>query len=227
MMHHMVKCHYCDKEFAKFPCLIKKSKRHFCSLTCYFQYQHEPKPLADTLEMFWAKVIHMPEGCWDWIGAMDGEGYPCSNENGQSIRAYIWIYKTILGPIPEGYEVDHLCHNRACVNPAHLEAVPPLVNHQRAIMGYKANWKAKQTHCHKGHLYDEANTRWIFDKKGNTAPTRVCRACVREYMRSYNIQRRQRLRENKLAEFPKHVVDAANRSEKSIANQFSGGDWDS
>lgn len=208
----IIKCHHCHKDFATFPCNIKDYKKHFCSQECYFRYKHEPKPLADIFERFWEKVIHMPEGCWDWIGGLDGGGYPCWKPNGKNIRAHVWIYKMILGPIPYGYEVDHLCSNRACVNPSHLEAVPPLINHRRAIMGYKPNWQSKQTHCRKGHPYDEENTRWTEGKNGHSAPTRVCRTCARETMRQIRKERK----------YLHHATEATNQSERSIASQFSG-----
>lgn len=81
------------------------------------------------------------------------------------------------GPIPDGLDLDHLCRNRACVNPAHLEPVTRQQNIQRSpLVGAK-------THCAKGHAYDEANTGWTKNHNGNLR--RWCRACgAEQYQRS-------------------------------------------
>ncbi len=107
-----------------------------------------------------------------WTGEIDKDGYgkfPVRSGQGRRKRwmAHRYAYAHMVGPIPEGWEVDHTCRNRACVLPAHLEAVTQKVNHDR--------WVAAITHCRRaGHLYDAANTG------RHTDGSRRCRACSRE-----------------------------------------------
>ena len=101
-------------------------------------------------------------GCWIWMGSLDSHGY------GQAAKriAHRVIYQHLLGPIPKGLELDHLCRVRCCVNPAHLEPVTKSVNQSRGA------WHNK-TQCAKGHLYDEQNTG------RRTNGNRYCITCQR------------------------------------------------
>jgi hypothetical protein len=83
-------------------------------------------------------------------------------------------YEAFIGPIPDGMTIDHLCRNRKCVNPSHLEAVPMRVNVLRGV-GVTAK-NAVKTHCVNGHEFNDQNT--YSDSKG-----RSCRACKRERFR--------------------------------------------
>jgi hypothetical protein len=85
-------------------------------------------------------------------------------------------YELLVGPIPEGLELDHLCRNTRCVNPEHLEPVTGRENLMRAVSSWAAKNAAK-THCPQGHPYDEENTK--VKRDGG----RACRACGREFMR--------------------------------------------
>jgi len=97
------------------------------------------------------------------------------------------MYEHFVGPIPDGFHIDHLCRNRACANPAHLEAVPPRVNILRGV-GMSAI-HARQTHCVNGHPFDAENTLILPDGE------RCCRTCNRERQR----QRNARLRAQRCA----------------------------
>lgn len=74
-------------------------------------------------------------GCWTWTGARMTCGYGTltAEQNGKTVLAHRWSYQYFVGEIPDGYHVDHLCRNRACVNPEHLEPVPPGVNIRRGV----------------------------------------------------------------------------------------------
>lgn len=107
-------------------------------------------------------------GCWVWQGTLQPNGYGMISLGGRGDGiGYIHrvSYTLFVGPIPEGLVIDHLCRNRACCNPEHLEPVTQLENTHRGI-GH-----GSETHCPQGHPYDEANT--IHRRDGR----RRCRAC--------------------------------------------------
>lgn len=79
-----------------------------------------------------------PDGCWNWSGALDNTGYGRIRIGGRLELAHRWTYETLVGPIPAGLHVDHLCRNRACVNPDHLEPVTQAENHRRGVDAARA-----------------------------------------------------------------------------------------
>ena len=87
---------------------------------------------------FWAKVCVMPSGCWEWTARRDHNGYgrfrigSLTDGSRQMVFAHRLAYETLIGPIAEGLESDHLCRNRACVWPTHIEPVTRSVNVQRS-----------------------------------------------------------------------------------------------
>ena len=132
------------------------------------------------VDRFWAKVMFEPmSGCWLWTGGLTDRGYPVhwvnndGRKDSKDVRAHRYAYELAIGPIPAELEQDHLCRNRACVNPLHLEPVTHAVNIGR---------KPVTTHCKHGHEYTEVNI--LVNRLGR----KVCRACkaVRdlEYRRS-------------------------------------------
>ena len=88
---------------------------------------------AAEIERFIPKILFAESGCWLWQAAHGQNGYPIFRRsvNGSLILAHRYAYRYWNGPIPTGYEIDHLCFVPACVNPDHLEAVPPKVNKAR------------------------------------------------------------------------------------------------
>lgn len=127
---------------------------------------------ADREARFWNKVDkHGPlwngTYCWLWMGACAGRGYGHLLTGGQWKYAHRFAYELLIGPIPIGLTLDHLCRVLLCVNPFHLEAVTCQENLRRGI-GH-----GSETHCPQGHPYDAVNT--YRDKLGK----RSCRACWR------------------------------------------------
>ncbi len=132
-------------------------------------------------QRIWSKVEKTP-GCWLWKGARHTEGYGILKINRRDYRAHRLTYAILVGPIPDGLELDHLCRNRAYVNPEHLEAVTRKENILRGESGSARN--ARKTHCHNGHPLTGDNLR--FKKDG----ARVCLTCLRVRDRSGYARRR-------------------------------------
>lgn len=77
--------------------------------------------------------VVLPNGCWRWVGAMRENGYGALGFNGRVRQAHRIYYERARGPVPASLDLDHLCRNRWCVNPDHLEPVPRHVNAWRGV----------------------------------------------------------------------------------------------
>jgi len=111
------------------------------------------------LERFMAKVIKHPSGCWEWTGSLTTNGYGWFWDGNKKVRAHRFSYEQAKGIIPIGLELDHLCRNKKCVNPNHLEAITRGENIKRGILPFVMKLKAlARTHCPHGHPYNKKNT---------------------------------------------------------------------
>ena len=136
--------------------------------------------LDEMAPRFWARVAKAgPDDCWEWTAVRDRHGYGQVYFDGKTHRAHRLALRLSGIELVPGMDTDHLCRNRACVNPRHLEQVTHRTNAQRGEAG--AHERAK-THCPKGHAYDEANT--YLRRKGHRIE-RGCRACLRLRTRAY------------------------------------------
>lgn len=142
-------------------------------------------PQVSTFPRFWSKVsIGAPNDCWLWIAQISLGGYGVFWFENRGQSAHRVVYKLLIGPIPEGLSIDHLCRVRRCVNPHHLEPVTQKENALRGVSPWARN--AHKTHCPQGHVYNQTNTRIV-------AGSRYCRECGRARCRSYYRRKKQEM----------------------------------
>jgi hypothetical protein len=135
------------------------------------------------MERFWSKVnlagpliSGMETRCWEWKATRNGDGYGSFWLLGSMRGAHRVAYELEREPIAAGMTLDHLCRNRCCVNPAHLDPVPLRVNVLRG--GGTGARNARKDRCPQGHRYTPDNT--YRSSRGD----RKCRTCTAERNRA-------------------------------------------
>lgn len=114
--------------------------------------------------------------CWTWLGRRDRHGYGLWGQN----LVHRLAYEALVGFIPLGLQMDHLCRNRACLNPDHLE---PVTHRQNALRGYSfSGINAAKQECANGHPYTIENT---YTRPHEPNSRRDCRQCIRDRVRRY------------------------------------------
>jgi hypothetical protein len=112
--------------------------------------------------------IQVGDGCWPWLAHVGPDGYGRFRWQNRQRVAHRVVYELLVGSVPAGLQLDHLCRNRSCVRPDHLEPVTARENVRRSPIHV-----ANRTHCPQGHPYDEVNTFIRSDG------ARVCKTCER------------------------------------------------
>lgn len=133
-------------------------------------------------DRWWKKVDVRADGCWEWMGSRDRQGYGRISVQRIGRLAHRVGYEMLVGPVPSGLELDHLCRVRCCVNPQHLEPVTHAENVRRGMAGVMNNHNDRKTHCPYGHPLSGPNL--LIASSG-----RKCRECMRARTRRWRASR--------------------------------------
>ncbi len=170
-------CAHCSGEFFKSPrkSLNHWKKRRFCSIDCANAGLRAERQAIPVMERISDRIDRSGD-CWLWTGAKANTGYGQLRIDNKPLLSHRVVYEQIVGPIPEGLSLDHLCRVPACCNPAHLEPVTHLENCHRGLQG------ALKTHCANGHPWTEEN-KMRNGTSSNGSPAYRCRICKSEQRR--------------------------------------------
>jgi hypothetical protein len=131
----------------------------------------------------WMDQVDASGDCWLWTGPIAPNGYGSTTVDNRTRIAHRAVYEKMVGPIPAGLELDHLCRVRHCVNPDHLEPVTRSVNLLRGVGPIlKKAAAAARTHCTNGHELTPENTILSAGK------WRICRICRKKHRHEYHLR---------------------------------------
>jgi hypothetical protein len=155
-------------------------------------FEQKHRVMSDEAWQRFLEKLRRAGGCIEFTGTKSsGYGSFRAASSSQSLAHRIaWVATN--GPIPDGLVLDHLCRNRACANPEHLEVVTHRVNILRGS-GAAAKHAAK-THCKHGHEFTESNT--YLDSKG-----RRCRTCRDQQKRAWDLANKERIRRERMEKY--------------------------
>lgn len=134
------------------------------------------------LERFTKKIAEpfdVHNDCWIWTAAKDKDGYGRFQVGYRCTNAHRVAYELFVGPIPEGHHVDHMCKNKSCVRPDHLQVLTHFEN--------SGQGRRDKTHCPYGHEYSESNTYRHIGR-------RHCKTCHVEWERIYRKERKMNMK---------------------------------
>lgn len=144
---------------------------------------------VEPIHRFRTKTSRAANGCIEWVGGLYSNGYgqfyPGPKWRTKKALAHRWYYEFLHGPIPAELDLDHLCKNRRCVNPKHLEPVTRKENVRRALV---------KSACINGHVFTVENT-YVNPTTGN----RSCRSCARAYDDARRDEKNRKRREQRAA----------------------------
>lgn len=125
----------------------------------------DPNYVRPTFEQRLLGKIDFSGDCWEWTAVRSPKGYGHFHTRPNQLQvAHRAVWEFLIGPLDDDEELDHLCRNRGCVNPDHLEPVPGWVNNLRGFSFSAIN--LGKSHCVNGHLFDQKNTYWRPGGKG-------------------------------------------------------------
>lgn len=133
---------------------------------------------------FWSKVEVSDSGCWEWTASLDTGGYAQLGRGGKNLRGHRVAFQAAGNTLVRGLVIDHLCRNRKCVNPDHLEQVSNQENLRRGESPSAEN--SRKTHCKNGHPLSGEN---LFVARNSS---RQCRICQRRRKRESHRRNREK-----------------------------------
>ena len=131
---------------------------------------------VSTLSLVGLVAINPETRCWEWLRRKNRWGYAAAKRDGRTVEMHRYVYEQLERAVPAGLELDHICRNRGCVNPDHLEPVTHSENMRRGDLANR-----RKTHCPQGHAYAEHAYLW----RGR----RYCRVCQEARSLVYHLER--------------------------------------
>lgn len=180
---------------------VKTVKSGLCNRH-YLRWQRYGDPLESRKWRPWQEQVRErigPEddnGCWPWLGHVNPDGYGVLNRRDWSSprKAHRLVYELLVGPIPDGHDLDHICHDplvctlsrdcphRRCVNPAHCH---PATRGENTLRGNgKGAQHARKTHCIHGHSLEDPDNVYVYVWPRTGKSRRMCKTCGRERQRA-------------------------------------------